>query len=320
MRVYIASMGTETNTFASFPTAIGDFKSAQWIEDGVDGKVEWPWTAPQQLWLKRCRELGWDTLEGLHTYAEPGGLVVREAYEQIRDTILASLGAAGDIDLMLVYLHGAMVADGYDDCEGDLVTRIRAMLKPGARTGVLLDHHAHMTAELLATSDAIVLWKAYPHIDYRERADDLFGIMRRTLAGEIEPVMAVFECRALGLFPTTREGPMPAFVDDMTAAEGKGGILSLSLIHGFGWADTPITGSSMLAVADPDMAAATSAADTFGKRFYAERRKAALPFVGTDWAVARAAEYNGSKPILLADTSDQVGGGAPGDTRICCGH
>ena len=137
--------------------------------------------------------------------------------------------------------------------------------------------------------------------------------MRRTLTGEIDPRMALFDCKVMGLFPTTREGPMPQFVADMFAAEGQGGILSLSLNHGFPWADVPHAGAKMLAVADGDIALAQRTAELFGRRFYAIRAEAMLPFVPLAEAIA-AAQKKGDKPLLLADTSDQTGGGGPGDT------
>lgn len=313
MKVFIATLGTETNTFASFPTGLSDFRSALWVEGGIAGEPEWPWTAPQQLWLRRCAELGWETAEGLHAYAEPAGLVPRADYEFMRDLILDRLRAAGPVDAVLLYLHGAMVAEGYDDPEQDLVDRIRAIAGPNAVIGILLDMHAHVTPAFLAGVDAVVLWKLYPHTDYRERAAELFEIVRRTLLREIRPVMALFDCRTMGLFPTSREGPMPGFVADMMAAEGRDGILSLSLIHGFVWADLPIAQARMLAVADGDADIAQAAAERFGRKFLAIRAEAALPFTPFQEGIARAAEA-GERQILLADTSDQVGGGAPGDT------
>ena len=110
-----------------------------------------------------------------------------------------------------MFLHGAMIADGYDDCEADFVTRMRDDRRHRTRIGIELDLHAHIDETIVDAADIIVIYKAYPHIDYAERADDLFKLMQRTLAGEIEPVMALFDCKTMGLFPTTREGPMVGF-------------------------------------------------------------------------------------------------------------
>lgn len=313
MRVFLATLGTETNTFASFPTGIEDFRRCFWFENGIAEAPPSPWAAPAQHWLKRARAAGWEVVESLHAFAEPAGPTTRTAYEQMRDRVLSDLAKAGPVDAVIMFLHGAMVAVGYDDCEADLVTRMRAQVGPRVRIGLELDLHAHIDQTLLDVTDLIVFYKAYPHIDYTERADDLFELVQRTLAGEIEPVMALFDCRVMGLFPTTREGPMVSFVADMLAAEGRDGLLSLSLNHGFPWADVPNAGARMLAVADGDIGIARRAAESWGRRFYDSRAEAILPFTGFDEAIA-AARVPGDKPLLLADTSDQTGGGAPGDT------
>ncbi|HEY9012058.1 MAG TPA: M81 family metallopeptidase [Devosia sp.] len=313
MRIFMATLGTETNTFASFPTGIDDFRRGLWVENGIANAGRNPWSSPAQTWLKRASGLGWEVTESLHAFAEPAGVTVRSAYEEMRDRILGDLAKAGPVDAVLMFLHGAMVAEGYDDCEADLVGRMRALVGPAVKIGIELDLHAHIDHRLLDAADLIVFYKAYPHIDYAERAEDLFELMRRTLAGEIDPVMALFDCRTMGLFPTTRQGPMIQFVADMFAAEGKGGILSLSLNHGFPWADVPHAGTKMLAVADGDIEVARRATEDFGRRFYAIRAEATLPFVSLEHAIVEARKP-GDKPLLCADTSDQTGGGAPGDT------
>ncbi len=313
MHLFIATLGTETNTFASFPTGLDDFKACMWSEGDIESLPTSPWSAPPQIWLRRGRELGWLVTQSLFAFANPAGPTIRRDYEAMRDRILADLAAAGQVDAVLLYLHGAMVADGYDDCEADLVGRIRAQAGSGTRIGVELDLHGHVDHVLVDAADLIVIYKTYPHIDHAERADDLFDLMRRTLAGEIAPVMALFDCRTMGLFPTTMEGPMIAFSDAIIAAEGKDGILSLSLNHGFPWADMPQAGAKMLAIADGDRGVAQRAAEHYGKWFYSIRREATLPF--TPFAAAiEDAKVKGDKPLLIADTADQIGSGAPGDT------
>ncbi len=313
MRVFLATLGTETNTFASFPTGIEDFRRGLWVEKGAMSIGPNPWIAPAQTWVRRAEAAGWAVVESLHTFAEPAGPTIRSAYEEMRDRILADLKAAGPVDAVIMFLHGAMIAEGYDDCEADFVSRMRAQVGPKVKIGLELDLHAHIDQRLLDPTDIIVFYKAYPHIDYAERADDLFTLMQRTLAGEIDPKMALFDCKVMGLFPTTREGPMVGFVEEMFAAEGKSGVLSLSLNHGFPWADVPHAGAKMLAVTDDDQALAERKAEEFGRKFYDVRADATLPFVPMADAIAEARKP-GAKPLLLADTSDQTGGGAPGDT------
>lgn len=313
MHVFIATLGTETNTFSTLPTGISRFRNRFWQEGDIENAVPMPWSAPARLWRERALAEGWTVSQGLHTHAEPAGITTRAAYETMRDRILSDLRAAGPVDAVLLAMHGAMVAEGYDDCEGDMATRVREIVGPEARIGIELDLHAHIDNVLVEAADIIVFYKTYPHFDHSERARDVFDLVKRALAKEIDPVMALFDCRTMGLFPTTMEGPMPAFMEDMVAAEGRDGILSLSLNHGFPWADVPLAGAKMLAIADGDKAIAEAAAERFGKRFYGFRAQAMLPFTPFGEAIEEA-KIAGDKPLLLADTSDQVGSGAPGDT------
>ncbi|MEZ5861026.1 MAG: MlrC C-terminal domain-containing protein [Geminicoccaceae bacterium] len=103
-----------------------------------------------------------------------------------------------------------------------------------------------------------------------------------------------------------------ASLEAMLDAEGKDGVLSALLNHGF-WADVPLAGATMLAIADRDIEIARRAAEDFGRRFYAVRAEATLPFTRLEEAI-EAAGTKGDKPLLLADTADQIGSGAPGDT------
>lgn len=311
--VFIASLVQETNTFVPLPTGLADFESRLFGRDGVEAMPDLSQTGPLKIWRHGALERGWRVSEGLHAYAEPGGTLTRHGFETMRDMILADLERAGPVDIVLLKLHGAMVATGYDDCEGDLLARVRAAVGPRALIGVEIDLHCHLTDVMVQSTDAIVIFKEYPHTDYNDRAHDLFSIIVRTHEGTIKPVMATYDCPVLGLFPTTRSGAMRDFVESMMAHEGKDGILSLSLAHGFPWADLPITGGRMLAVADGDPALAAAVAREFGRKFMAIKAEAALSFVGLDAALDRA-EAATSFPVLLADTSDQTGGGAPGDS------
>ena len=95
----------------------------------------------------------------------------------------------------------------------------------------------------------LVLFKEYPHVDVSERADDLFTVMEGAIEGRTKPVMANFDCRMIGVFHTTRQ-PMRGFVDKLQAMEGKDGVLSLSVAHGFPWADIKEMRSRIIAVTD----------------------------------------------------------------------
>ena len=130
-------------------------------------------SAPMVAARRRARTDGFTLIEGTATWAEPAGLVSREAYESLRDEILDQLKAALPVDVVLFGLHGSMVARGYDDCEGDLLAHARAIAGNEAIIGAELDMHCHLSDQMVQAADAIVAFKEFPHTDFLERAEDL---------------------------------------------------------------------------------------------------------------------------------------------------
>ena len=162
---------------------------------------------------------------------------------------------------------------------------------------------------------ALVLFKEYPHVDVPERADDLFTVIEGAIEGRTKPVMAAFDCRMIGVFHTTRE-PMRGFVDKLQAMEGKDGVLSLSIGHGFPWADVKEMGTRLIAITDNDKAKAEKLARELGMEFFAMREQTQPPYVTLDAAMARVSSHNLPKPMVLADVSDNAGGGAASDSTF----
>ncbi len=128
MRVFIAGFDTETNTFAPIPTGRRAFAEGFVAHGNATQLPENYCSAQLNVWRRRAEERGWEVAESLCTFAEPGGTIVRAVYESFRDEILFDLRRAMPVDLVILALHGAMAAEGYDDCEGDLLGRIRAIV------------------------------------------------------------------------------------------------------------------------------------------------------------------------------------------------
>src|SRR5215813_2584375 len=117
------------------------------------------------LFRKLAAARGWEVAESLIANAEPAGKTLRKAYEGFRDEILADLKAALPVDAVLLDLHGAMVADGYDDCEGDLIDHVRQIVGKDVPIGVELDLHCHISDLMVRQATIIITYKEYPHTD-----------------------------------------------------------------------------------------------------------------------------------------------------------
>ena len=313
MRMFAASIGTETNTFAPIPTALESFHESFYAPPGEHPDDPKLCTAPLWVARRRAKAKGWTLVEGSCSFAEPAGLVSREAYETLRDEVLAQLRAAMPLDAVVLGLHGAMVADGYDDCEGDLIEQVRGIVGPAVPIGVELDPHCHMTRKRVANATLIICFKEFPHTDFVARGEEVVDLTLRAARGEIKPVMSLVDCRMIGSFPTTME-PMRGFVDKISALEGKDGVLSISLAHGFPYADVPEMGARVLVVTDDRRAAGDTLARALADEFFGMRGRTQPDYQTPDGAIDIALQESGT--VVVADPSDNPGGGAPGDSTM----
>jgi microcystin degradation protein MlrC len=312
LRIFAAGIATETNTFSPLPTAYGDFL-VQRGQEVLSGQVRYPALNLDATWGRQARLAGHTFAFSLMAWAQPAGLTVRSAYEQLRDELLSDLRATLPVDVVLLNLHGAMMAEGYEDCERDLIERARTVVGHQAAIGVEFDLHCHLHAEKIQAADIVVTYKEYPHVDMNERAAEVFELAVRTRLDYVRPTTALFDCRMVGLYPTTRE-PLRTIVDDMIRAEKRPGVLSLSLGHGFQFADNPHVGAKVLAVTDRDIVLAQTVAEEFGRKVYEVRDQIGVSSFSAslEHALLEAIESDRA-PVVVADVSDNPGGGAPGD-------
>jgi len=312
MKMFMASLATETNSFSPIPTGWSGFRENLHTKDASRGQPGLYATAVT-TWRRRAEALGWEVVEGLATYAQPAGPTMRAVYEAMRDDILADLEEAMPVDVVLLSMHGAMIAEGYDDCEGDLLARARAIVGPEAAIGLEIDPHCHLTQEMLDAATVIVCYKEYPHIDIAERAEEVFTLCADAAAGRTTPVMRDYDCRMMGMYHTPFE-PVRSYVDRMAAMEGQGGVLSVSLAHGFPWGDSPRVGTRTLVITDGDAELAAARARELGQELW-EMRHQLRTFPSLEQGLDRAVAAN-AYPVVLADFADNAGGGAPSDSTF----
>jgi microcystin degradation protein MlrC len=308
MRIFSATM---TNTFSPMPTSLDAYKAA--FSRDRESIPATPLRCNAPLWVGRQRAAtdGFTLIEGSCFAAHPAGTTNRVDYEMMRDEILAQVMAALPLDGVLLGLHGAMVAHGYDDTEGDVIERVRALVGAKCVIGVELDPHCHLTLKRVRRSDIVVLYKEFPHTDVVERAEDVLNLVPRTIRGEIRPVMSMYDCTQVASYPTTLP-LMRAFVDKTAAMEGKDGVLPVSIGHCFPYADVPELSGRILVITGNDEDKADRLATAIGEEFVARRGKTASPSVAFDEGISTAVAFNGS-PVVMADPADNAGGGAPAD-------
>lgn len=313
-RVFLASIATETNTFSPLRTDLQDFKDSFYAPPGKHPVTPTLCSAVYPVARARAADLNWEIVEGTACWAEPGGIVNQQTWVFLRDQLLSELRAAMPVDIVLLGLHGAMVAQECLDCEGELIKAVRDLVGPDVLIGATFDPHSHLTAARVDNADVVTVFKEFPHTDFVTVAEDLVELIHRASTGQIKPKISTFDCKMIEVLPTSRQ-PMRGFVDKIKAMEGKGSVLSISVIHGFMASDVPELGSRIIVVSDDDKAGGDRLAQELGMELFGFRGKT-LPEFLTPAAAFDTAARASEGPIVIADVWDNPGGGVPGDSTI----
>ena len=322
-RVAVGGFQHETNTFAPEKAAFEDFeRPGAWpgltrgagLAEAVSGI-----NIPVAGFLAKAGELGFDHVPLLWAQATPSAQVTEDAYERIAGMLLEDLAAAlaaGGLDAVYLDLHGAMVTEHLEDGEGELLRRVRDLVGPELPVVASLDLHANVTPEMVALSDALVSYRTYPHVDMaatgartaRHLHALLTGIPARHKAFRQIPFLMQLTAGC------TLEEPAKGLYRRLGELEG-GSVASLSFNCGFAPADIWHCGPSVLAYgADPE---AVERAATELEGYALEREGefvAAIREPAEAVRHAMAVAGREGRPVVLADTQDNPGGGAQGDT------
>lgn len=320
MRIALGGFLHETSTCVKTRTTIKDFEFDRGIIRGSDLLERFRNTnICTGGFIDGAEKYDFEPVPLLRASAFPGGLIVREDYESLKQELLDRLAAAeregGPVDGVLLDLHGAMVVDGIDDGDGDIIAAFRKAIGPDRPIVVVQDLHGNHTRFRVEQADALVGYDTFPHVDMAERGLECAKIIAETVRGIIRPKMAIYQ---LPMFWATRRQvtahpPMNEVIQCMHEMEKRPGIISITVSTGFPWADVPEVGSSVIVVADGDRDLAERTADEFGQWIWSRRERWDSPPIAVRDALAEG-ERLGKYPIILADHTDNTGGGSPGDS------
>lgn len=321
VRIAVAGFMHETNTFAEHLTPLSDFERS----GGFPGLM----TGQQVIGTLRTAAVGTggfitaaeaagdvELVPLLWTFPQPSGTIEQSAFETVVGMLLERLREAGPLDGLLLELHGAMVTEKYPDAEGELLRRLREIVGPELPIIATLDLHANISPEMVERTTTLLGYDTYPHVDALERGQEALQLMRRTCLGEIRPTAALAQIPMLIAAPRqcTLLSPMQDLMAVVHECEQRPGILAITFSGGFAFADTPVTGASMVVTTDNDPELAAETARELAARVWDRREEFRLELTpvreAIDWALA-----NGG-PVILADGSDNPGGGTPCDGTV----
>src|SRR5207247_395020 len=215
VRLFLAMLSHETNTFSNIPTDRGQFEARNLHYGGEIIEAYRGTGTCLGGMIEAAARLGATLLPSVAAAASPAGLVTKDIYGHVKDRMLRDLKAAGAVDGVLLDLHGAMVPEGLDDGEGDLIEAVRAVVGPAVPIAVTLDFHGNISEAMVRGADLLDGYKTYPHVDMGERGVEATERLIDIVGKRVKPTAAL---RKPPILPPlgnqgTARGPMRRLYD-----------------------------------------------------------------------------------------------------------
>jgi len=316
IRIATAGFLHESNTFSSIPASLD-----LWERSGVlEGDAIRKEYASSQSTLAGFLALEQEdpqvqVVPLVFSRLTPMGAITEEAIEYLMQRVVDAIRDNGPWDGILLPQHGAAVSIPFLDADGELLRRVRALVGPTVPIGMALDMHGNVSPEMVVPADVVTVYQTNPHIDARAQALLCGRLLVRTIRGEIRPRMALATPPLVVniLNQGTNDKPMSDLLAVADAQGKRPGVLSVSVVEGYPYADVPEMGMSFIAVTDNDQSLADDVAQTLARAAWDLRD--ALNQGGTPIDDAlRQADAAPAGPVVLFDVGDNVGGGSPGDS------
>jgi microcystin degradation protein MlrC len=317
MRVGIAGISHESNSFSSQPATLARFREGGVLRGQEIIARHADSNSKIAGYLQGAEASGLTVVPLFIASAAPMGPLTADTFGTLVGEVLNSVGDAGPLDGLFLYLHGAMVSEAYPDADGEMCARVRRLLGPDTPILTTPDIHANMSQQMIANTTATVLYRMNPHLDTRERGLETASLMGRTLRGEIDPVQWLeMPPMVINILKQhTREAPCAGLIEDAQEAMERPKILSASLSLSYQYADVYEMGASFVAVADGDIEAAKDAARWMAQRAWARRQEFVADAPSPEEALVQAAACS-ERPVVLMDVGDNVGGGSAADSTV----
>jgi microcystin degradation protein MlrC len=312
----------EVNSFNPVITTERDFKADRLVYG--DAVVASAIEEEKQLsgFLEAVEDMGKGmitTIPILQAKSMSGGPIDSIFYQHIRNKILEGVQAHPEADGIYFSMHGAMGVQGMFDPEGHLLADIREVTGPGFTIAVSFDLHANNTQRRAETADIIVGYHTNPHRDHSQTAYRATGLLLRTVAGEIEPVMVVNKMALLkgGGMNIDLLPPFRKIFKTMKKMEKEKDVLSVSFFPVHIWIDGPELGYSTIAITDGNKTLAQEKADMIAGMAWEARTVPQPAGTAPEDAIEIARDKKLARAlgtVVFCDVSDAVGTGTPGES------
>jgi microcystin degradation protein MlrC len=315
MRIATGGISHETSTFTTVPTTIASAEDRQGYQRGQEMLDKYRGAnTPIGGFIEGAEAHGFELVPTTFWEAHPSAPLPRADFDSILSHLISGIEATGDIDGVLLELHGAMVAEGIPDGEGHILSAVRDLVGPTIPIVAQLDIHSNVSALMIEKADALAGRETYPEVDMAERGRECADILVRIVREGLRPTMALHQIPLVwGMNQVTAHQPMRDAIKYLHEVESRPGIVSASIATCYPLADVPDMGASVYVVSDDDTELAQACANELGQWIFERREEWQLHRPSTAEAI-ELAESEQNYPVIFADRDDNTGGGSPGDS------
>ncbi|MFQ5922772.1 MAG: M81 family metallopeptidase [Anaerolineales bacterium] len=314
MRIAIAGIMHESNTFSSVPTELDAFK----IEHGDELISRWR-EAHHEMggFIEGVTREQFELVPILMADATPSGIVTVDAFDHLVGELATQLMEAQPLDGLLLALHGAMVSEEHPDADGEVIRRLRQVLGAEFPLVVAHDLHANISEQAVLHSTALVVYKTYPHIDQRQRGLQAAEILAKTLREEIHPIQRISKPpMVLNIVrQNTNVEPMKSIMETARDLERRPRVVAVSVALGYQYADVEEIGPATIVLTDGDEKLAKTEAERLSSMLWDIREQLTVGLPEAAEAVRQAIAGDGW-PAILVEMGDNIGGGSAGDSTF----
>jgi len=319
MKIVLASLMHESNTFSANTTTFDMWIPKDWLEKANRSFEDGLLAVDDIKTLAKERDI--ELTLGLEAFSA-GPKISADCYKEAVQALLLTLQPHKDsMDGLLLGLHGGAAVEGMDDVETDILKQVRSLIGDEIPIAVPMDLHGNIGEDMSSYCNIIVGFKEYPHTDIFWTFGQAFNLLVKTINKDINPVMAITKIPMM-LPPAkgcTMDEPMKSINEFIRYYAAEKGLVDVTFFHGFPFSDIPCSGSSVVVVADGSKEKAQESADEIASYIWEKRSEFIPSFLssvdGMKKAVKVLSDNDGlnSKPIIINETSDNPGGGAPCD-------
>ncbi len=318
MPIKIALLGIfhESNTFLDKSTTLSDFRKGHWLT-GPDILNEYA-AAYHEIggMIEVLYQEGIEVVPVMYAEATPGGIISSETYNCLLQQMMQELEKVLPVDAFLVVPHGAAVSETFRDMDGHWLSLLRKRAGKDKPIVGTLDPHANVSQLMVSSTNALIAYKTNPHIDQRQTGREAAGLLLQLLQKKRRPVQVLVQIPLAISIEQQYTGNDPckslyAYANTLSRQEG---ILSISILLGFPYADVPEMGTSVIVVSDNTRDLALSVGKQLEKYIIGHKEH----FIGSkrDISFSLSLVKDSNKPVLMLDMGDNIGGGAPGDSAF----